>query len=527
MTLLPEAIEPSPSWSSRNRLLGLLPVLGVLLSLAAGSWLRFGVSSALWLDEALTVNIAALPVAQLHGALKRDGAPPLFYLTLHGWINIFGDSVVSVRALSGVFALAALPIVGFLVWRNWGKRIALISLAFMASAPYAIYYATEARPYSMVIFITAIGLLAFIEIARGGGKLWGCVLALSVAAGLYTHYWTIYLVGAAVILVGIRWKFQGANRSTWISLSAFVIGGIAFLPWLPTFLYQSAHTGTPWGSKPSITTVLGALTHFNEDQARLIPINSLASHGLAAGYLILPLVAILGLATGRWAIEFDFRSRSEHRAIAFALIGTLFIGILGCIASGSAFAPRYASVAFIPLVILCALGTQQFREPILRSVIIVGLVAASLYASSQYRHTQRTQAPDVAAVVNAHALPGDVLAFCPDQLGPSVMRLVTVKHLQTAVYPVGSKPAFVDWVDYLKRIGHGSAAGFSARLRLMAGANHHIWLVYSGGYRKYHKNCTDTAAMLSGRGWVVQAERRYYQPMNMLEFTPPGAPARP
>ncbi|MEI6454246.1 MAG: glycosyltransferase family 39 protein, partial [Actinomycetes bacterium] len=443
------------------------------------------------------------------------------------WINLFGDSVLSVRALSGVFAVAALPVVGWMVWRNWGKRIALISLAFMASAPYAIYYATEARPYSMVIFITAIGFLAFAEIARGGGKIWGFVLALSVAAGLYTHYWTIYLITSAVILVLARWKFQGGTRATRISLIAVLAGGLAFLPWLPTFLYQSAHTGTPWGTQPSITTVLGALSHFNEDQARLIPLNSICSHVLAAGYLLLPLVAILGLGTSRWAIEFDFRTRSEHRAIGFVLIGTLFIGILGCIASGSAFAPRYASVAFIPLVIICALATQQFRDPILRSLVIVGLVLASVYASFQYSHTKRTQAPEVAAVINGHAHPGDVLAFCPDQLGPSVMRLVTVPHLQMAVYPVGSKPAFVDWVDYLKRIEQGNATSFAARLRVLAGANHHVWLVYSGGYRKYQKNCTNTAAFLSGEGWVAQAERRYYQPMNLLEFTPPGAPLRP
>ncbi|MCX6511733.1 MAG: glycosyltransferase family 39 protein, partial [Actinobacteria bacterium] len=258
-------------------------MLAVVFSLAAGSWLRFGVNSAMWLDEALTVNIASLPISQLQSALKHDGAPPLYYLTLHAWINLFGDSVLSVRALSGVFAVAALPVVGWMVWRNWGKRIALISLAFMASAPYAIYYATEARPYSMVIFITAIGFLAFAEIARGGGKIWGFVLALSVAAGLYTHYWTIYLIASAVILVLARWKFQGGTRATRISLIAVLAGGLAFLPWLPTFLYQSAHTGTPWGTQPSITTVLGALSHFNEDQARLIPLNSISSHVLAAG----------------------------------------------------------------------------------------------------------------------------------------------------------------------------------------------------------------------------------------------------
>ena len=40
----------------------------------------------LWLDEALSVNIAKLPLAQLPGALVQDGSPPLYYLVLHYWM---------------------------------------------------------------------------------------------------------------------------------------------------------------------------------------------------------------------------------------------------------------------------------------------------------------------------------------------------------------------------------------------------------------------------------------------------------
>ena len=48
--------------------------------------LRFVTTSDLWLDEALTVNIAKLPLGDLRAALLRDGAPPLYYVLLHGWM---------------------------------------------------------------------------------------------------------------------------------------------------------------------------------------------------------------------------------------------------------------------------------------------------------------------------------------------------------------------------------------------------------------------------------------------------------
>jgi len=45
----------------------------------------FYTRSDMWLDEALSVNIARLPLSDLRGALKQDGAPPFYYLLLHVW----------------------------------------------------------------------------------------------------------------------------------------------------------------------------------------------------------------------------------------------------------------------------------------------------------------------------------------------------------------------------------------------------------------------------------------------------------
>ena len=39
-----------------------------------------------------------------------DGSPPLYYLLLHGWMAIFGETEAATRALSLVFALVAVPV---------------------------------------------------------------------------------------------------------------------------------------------------------------------------------------------------------------------------------------------------------------------------------------------------------------------------------------------------------------------------------------------------------------------------------
>ena len=84
--------------------------------------LRFWTQSHLWLDEALSVNIARLPVADIPEALRHDGHPPLYYFLLHGWMRCSAKATSPSASLSGVFAVAALPLVWFAGRRLGGSH---------------------------------------------------------------------------------------------------------------------------------------------------------------------------------------------------------------------------------------------------------------------------------------------------------------------------------------------------------------------------------------------------------------------
>src|SRR5207342_2884801 len=101
------------------------------------------------------VNIAKLPLSGLEEALKRDGAPPLYYLLLHVWIRIFGSGDVAVRALSGVLGVIMLPL-AYLAGRRLGggdpdrsRWTGWTMLLVVAASPYAIRYSTETRMYML------------------------------------------------------------------------------------------------------------------------------------------------------------------------------------------------------------------------------------------------------------------------------------------------------------------------------------------------------------------------------------------
>jgi len=508
----------------------------VALIVAAGIFLRFYTHSAMWLDEALTVDRSSLPVRDIATSLKQDGAPPLYYYLLHYWMDLFGQSDVAIRSLSGVIGVATLPVAWLAADRFAGRVAAWVTLVLLASAPYAVYYSTEARMYSLEILLTGCGYLALrraLVQPRAGNLL---AIAVVTAALLYTQYWSLYLVATVAIwLLGSAWVDRRAEtRSEDLSgkrhpLPAFfavAIGCLLFVPWLPTFFYQSQHTGTPWAKPPNFGAIVSAVTGFADNQGSL-SVGTTQGRVLAVIYLVMFALAIFGIGRSGYRIDLDLHTRPRARGMAFAVIGTLGVAVAGGILTGSAFAPRYASVVFLPLLLLVGLGVTTLFSLRVRLVVVAAAVAAGLFASFQNIDTLRTQAPQVAAVINAHAKPGDVIAFCPDQLGPAVYRVTgSPSRYRMTTFPRGTSPRFVDWVDYKKTVQAENTIAFATRLAAQAGSAHRIWLVWEGGYQTYGARCESVVNALladtqfQGYQWVTSNGYEYYEPMELTEYSP-------
>ena len=144
----------------------------IALVVAAGVVARFLPRGSMWLDEALSANIAELPLGDIRDALERDGHPPLYYVLLHVWGSIVGWSPWALRALSGLFGVAALPLAWWAGLRVGGRpgadgqsdpirsrRTAAAALVVLAALPFAIRYSSETRMYSLVMLLVLIGFL--------------------------------------------------------------------------------------------------------------------------------------------------------------------------------------------------------------------------------------------------------------------------------------------------------------------------------------------------------------------------------
>jgi hypothetical protein len=460
--------------------------VGAIVVAVVGGFFYAYSASNLWLDEALSLNIARLPLSQLRDALKRDGAPPLYYVLLHFWTGAFGSGATAARSLSALCMAAALVTLWFVARRWLGARVAWITVLLMAVNPYAYRYATETRMYALVVLLVAVGILAAQRAVERPslGRLvpFGLVVALAV----YTQYWTFYLlpVCVAVFLWMTRAeRLRVAGRRLLVATGA---GLLAFVPWVPTFLYQNAHTGTPWGRAmfPSLPIAFTI-----RDFAGGVPIGADLPEGWMLLFIVFALLVfgVFGRPTDDRRIEIDIRTQPDARPFAFVGAAGLLVATTFAYLSGSAFQTRYSAIVFPFFVLLVARGVSTLQDRRVAAGVLVAIVALGFLGGERNVSTQRTQAGPVASVLLNEARAGDVVVYCPDQLGPGVERLAP-KGLQQFTYPRFGNPKFVDWVDYVKVLQKTDPIAF-ANEALARAKGHTLWYVYSALYITHPKVC--------------------------------------
>jgi uncharacterized membrane protein len=488
------APEPKPAHEPGEAPTRLL-VVGAVAVVAIGVVLRFVTKSDLWLDEALSVNVARLPLGDLPDWLRHDGAPPLYYVLLHGWTDLFGEGAVAVRALSGVFGVAAIG-GAWLAARQIGDRTyALIAVVLMAINPYAIRYATETRMYVLEMVLVFVGIYAVRRAWMQPSAARLTLVAVVTAALLYTHYWALYLlVSLGVTLVLAAWRQPQRRPTTIRLLVAIAVGALTFVPWLPTFTYQAGHTGTPWGHAvlpgiPIGQTLLDFAGTLQQEGWVLLPI--------VIGLLLL---GVFGRAVDGRRIELDLRTQPALRWEATVGALTLLVGTTATWLSGNAFQTRYSAIVLPFFVLVVARAFSCLTDPRVRFGILAFVVAGGLVGGARNIITQRTNAGKVADVINAEGQPGDVVVFCPDQLGPALMRLIAPASGETDYVivsdPPSPRPGFlVDWVNYTDRVASRSPVKIAQNVLAKAG-DHTVWFVSAPGYITHAGRCDEIAFRL-------------------------------
>lgn len=177
------------------------------------------------LDQAISLDTLVQPLqpdnsvgasAVIHHLLKEDHHPPLYFVLVHWWMQLFPISgkyisLWAARSLPALFGVVSIPAVyglGFLAFRS--RLVAQLAAAMMAVSPYGIFLAQEARHYALGILWVIASLCCLVVAVEHLKRqtllpFWVALCWVVVnSLGIATHYFfSLTLCAEAMVLIGI------------------------------------------------------------------------------------------------------------------------------------------------------------------------------------------------------------------------------------------------------------------------------------------------------------------------------------
>ena len=341
----------------------------------------FFLTQSFWRDEAFSYFMAKKNIFEIIFLTAKDFNPPLYYFILHFWMNIFGGSEIALRSLSIIFFWATIY-VAFLFLNNIFKikqKKSFFYLLFFVINPFLLYYAFEARMYSMLAFFATLSFYYFI---KKNYKLYTLVTIL----GLFTHYFMIFVVAG-------QWLFLWINKKKGFQFkkSSLYLSGLIFSPWLLFSLLQRNLFSSYWITRPQIKYILGLPvviytgieSYYNIDQIVFKKIQS------NLFYLSLVLLSILITGVYFYVKKLDKKDRFVFQMLVIWAIGIpIFVGAISFIKP--VFLARYLIFASVGLVLLIIFVLEKINS-LARAFLLVLLFALTInYNQLQLSYGKKT-----------------------------------------------------------------------------------------------------------------------------------------
>lgn len=236
-------------------------LLGIVAVGAALRLYRLGAED-IWLDEAISINYHASGTFQsmFKSLVKFDCNPPLYFIILHYWLWL-GRETFTIRLLSAIFGIISLPVFYYLAKVIFSTSTALIGTLLFSLSPYHLWYSQEVRMYSLQVLLILCSFYYFSLLIQSQNpkKVTWLLYILFTVAGLYTHYFTIFIIPVQGIVLCVLWKKEKQlvvkKWKGWL-FSLFIIG-LLNIPLLFLINMQHFLGNTSWIPPMTIRDILG------------------------------------------------------------------------------------------------------------------------------------------------------------------------------------------------------------------------------------------------------------------------------
>jgi len=240
MTVRAARSTPASQWLGPGLLPEMLSCVS-LLALAFAVRVPYLSRESLWADELFTVYWSQLDAGYLLGqGAHVETNPPTYYLLMHAWMRLFGNSELGVRLPSVLLSVATVVIVYTLARMLFDRGTALLAGLLAVLEPATVHFAREARQYALLALMDGLVLLALAGYARDAAArglrpwLWAALFVFAAIGAISVHYTSVIFVGACFIAIGTQLittsPFPVRESLKWSGLAAVIgVCSIEFL----------------------------------------------------------------------------------------------------------------------------------------------------------------------------------------------------------------------------------------------------------------------------------------------------------
>ncbi|GIG85921.1 hypothetical protein Pen02_08570 [Plantactinospora endophytica] len=359
----------------------------------------------LWRDELATWSAASRPLGDLFrlvGTIDAVSGP--YYLLMHGWIAVAGDSVVALRLPSALAMAGAAALTTLLGARLFGRRAGLLAGLLFAVLPSTSRYGQEARPYALVTLLAVLATLLLCRaVDRPASPRWAGYAAAVAGLGLANLFAVSLVVGHALAVLLAR---RDRVRLPW--LVAVAVAGLVLAP-LAVLGRSQQGRQLDWVGRPGVGDLLGlpgSVVQAGVVGGLLVGLAAVAvatrgRRGVLVGLTVL-LPALLLFAAGQFTPLFVPRY-------------LLFVVPFGCLLAAATLAPLRLAAALAIVLLTALLGVPE---------------QAAVRRTHEWPRTAPVDYPAAVRIIAAHQRPGDGIVYVPRN-GWAFLDLATAYYLRT------------------------------------------------------------------------------------------------
>jgi len=337
----------------------------LMLIIAIGALVRFyhiDVQS-LSHDEIGRIGLCYMGIGDLFDFILYDGHAPGYLLFLKAWMRLLPTEMTS-RYLSIFLGLLFIPAIYLLSLKLFDRRVALFSATLSALSPFHIYFSQDGNLYTMMMLLSVLAMISFVEILSNGSRPWWIVYLITVTSGLYTHLFTAALPVLTTLFLFIRWRTHGRLIKRWIVCHTVI--GIAYLPWLLVIIMN---IDKPTGLKKSVGFLSILYTFFTYSVGFTIgpsvtELQQNTSLETVAPYIPIVLFSAIVFSVIAFVGIFLLKKKSDILLflLLFLFIPIIFVYGISSVSNVS-YNVRYVCVSFPAYLMLLSYGLSGLRNP--------------------------------------------------------------------------------------------------------------------------------------------------------------------